>query len=237
MIHLDGSVLHTITAATRPAGWDWSWTPGSGWSQELHSLYVVSRDAAQLATQSDTIGFTVDDTNPPAPEVSFIGGRSYPPASGTMWVNVSRPSIMGVATGDTTKVRVVLSGGASPITMDSLVAEGKWAVSPPDALLDSAGSPSYTLTITAFDAAGNSAPAAGTISFAVDTTAPSVPGVSTPGNGSLQTDVVASIGGGGLAAEDELEVEINGVISMGTVTRTLTWSFALPSPRPTALMW
>jgi large repetitive protein len=143
-----------------------------------YTLSVTATDAAGNTSTSGTATYTLDTTPPPAPSVALTSPASSPSSVAIPSFSVSdtEPAVTFACsvTGPTSVPASAVSCGATT-TVD----------------LSGAGRDgSYTLSVTATDAAGNTS-VAGTATYVLDTTAPPVPVVtltvpaSSPGNVTL----------------------------------------------------
>ena len=163
-----GSPIQTLTPTRAAAAW--SATPAS-LSDGTYTVTVTQTDAAGHSGTSGAVTFTVD-TAAPAPTITAPTG----------YVTTATPTLSGAAgnaTGDNATVSVQILSGASVVQTLTPTRTGTTWSATAAGLTDGA----YTAKVTQGDAAGNSATSS-TISFTVDTAAPSV-AVTAPRRGLL----------------------------------------------------
>ncbi|MBB6633430.1 Ig-like domain-containing protein [Cohnella thailandensis] len=175
---LDGSSAATVTA---DASGVWSWTPGTALTDGAHSIKATATDAVgNESVESTAVTFTVDTTAPGAPAATS-------PEDGSATSN-ARPMIGGTAEANAT-VTVLLDGAsAATVTAD---ASGVWSWTPSTALTDGA----HSIKAIATDTVGNESVESTAVTFAVDTTAPGTPTVTSPEDGSATSYARPTIGG------------------------------------------
>jgi hypothetical protein len=150
----------TYTTTADPQG-NWSVTVSPALADGSYTASVIATDPAGNMSQASTVSFEIDTTPPADPIITA------PTANATL--SNATPTISGTAEPGSI-VTVTINGQTYLTTAD---AQGNWSVSVSPALPDG----SYTASVTATDASGNTS-AASTISFKIDTTAPNAP--STP---------------------------------------------------------
>ncbi|MFS0840360.1 OmpL47-type beta-barrel domain-containing protein [Paenibacillus sp. 1P03SA] len=128
--------------------------------------------AGNTGPQSSSV-VKIDRTPPDAPVITS-------PADAALLKTV--PSVTGTAE-PSSSVIVTVDGKASPAVQADTA--GKFTFNLPAQLADG----THTVTASASDAAGNTSPAGGAVSFTLDTAAPPVPVILTPADGSLVKDV------------------------------------------------
>jgi len=132
-----------------------------------------------------------DLTAPDAPDIVLVNddvGTVTGPVGNGQPTNDAKPALSGTGEPGTT---ITVYDNGKAIGTTKVDADGKWTFTPSTALADGP----HALTATATDAAGNTSPASGTVSFVVDTLAPQAPVIT-----SVTDDVnpnTGSVGNGG----------------------------------------
>ncbi|MBW9095049.1 hypothetical protein JNB62_15275 [Microbacterium jejuense] len=210
---IDGAVAGTTTAS--PTG-DWSFTPATPLADGEHTVTATATDAAgNVSPEADEVAFTVDTVAPAAPVITS-------PAAGST-TNDDTPPITGTAEPGST-VTVIIDG--VPVGTTTADVNGDWTFTPATPLEDG----EHTVSATATDAAGNLGPASEPVTFAVDTTPPAAPVITSPTDGSSTTDTTPTVTG---TAEpgSTVTVIIDGVIVGGTTAdENGDWTFTPTSP-------
>jgi predicted phage tail protein len=135
-------------------------------ADDTYTLSVTATDAAGNTSTAGTASFTLDSISPPAPTLSAPAS----PSQGRAPVFSVGDSASGVTFDCTISPTVPISGCGSAPTLDlSVAADG-----------------TYTLSVTATDAAGNTSDPT-TASYTLDTTAPAAPTVVAPPSPSSDT--------------------------------------------------
>ncbi|KAB8141140.1 hypothetical protein F8S13_20255 [Chloroflexia bacterium SDU3-3] len=170
----------TLCTATADGSGVWSCTPSVALSEGGHTITATATDAAgNTSAASGSRNFTVDTTAPSAPN---IGSPSAGSLSG------GQPTISGTAEAGST---VTVKEGSTTLCTATTDGSGAWSCTPSVALSEGG----HTITATATDAAGNTSAASGSRSFTVDTTAPPIPVVTLPAEGSSINTTLPMIGG------------------------------------------
>ncbi|SEK36959.1 Ig-like domain (group 3) [Stigmatella aurantiaca] len=210
---VDGSPVGTVTA---DASGNWSFTPTTPLLDGSHSVRATATDSVgNVSASSNTNTFIVDTSPPAAPVVTT-------PANGST-TSDNTPTYSGTAEAGST-VTVIVDG--VPVGTTTANTSGTWSFTPTVPLADG----SHTVKATATDAAGNLSPESNTNTFTIDTTAPAVPAVITPANGSTTSDTTPTYSGTADAGST-VTVIVDGV-PVGTTTASAggTWSFTPAAP-------
>ncbi|ATB35487.1 large repetitive protein [Cystobacter fuscus] len=205
-VYLDNRPPVTVTASGTG---DWTYTPAFDLAQGGHTVKATATDTAgNVSPESNVRGFNVDTLAPAAPVVST-------PAQGSH-SNNKLPVITGTAEANAT-VTVYLDGsvvGTAPVD-----GAGAWSFTTAE-LTDG----TYTVKVTATDAAGNVSPESNTRTFTIDTQAPAAPVVSTPTEGSYVTTPVIITGRA--EAGSTVTVLIDGVpVGLVTANASGEWTY------------
>jgi cysteine-rich repeat protein len=161
----------TLCTASADAHGNWSCT-SSTLGAGLHTATAVSTDAAGNASAASVqTTFNLDRTAPAAPSI-------HAPSSGASVGQAATP-FDGTAEAGAT---VTVTEGSTTLCVTAADAQGHWSCHAAG-LADGA----HTATAVATDAAGNASEGT-SVSFAVDTTAPSAPSLSAPASGALLRD-------------------------------------------------
>ncbi len=161
--------------------------------------------------------FAADVTAPAAPVVST-------PANGSVG-NDSTPTYGGTAEpGSTVTVRI----GGTPVCTAVANGSGAWSCTPVTPRADG----TYNVNATTADAAGNVSPTSNTNSFTIDTTAPAVPTILGPTEGSSTNDTTPNFSGNAEAGST-VTVRIGGnVICTATANGGGGWTCDASTPLP-----
>ncbi|MEU6300699.1 Ig-like domain-containing protein [Streptomyces erythrochromogenes] len=166
----------TVCTATVGANGQWSCTPTTALSDGRHTITPTATDPAGNRTEGAPITVTIDTQAPTAPVITS-------PADGTSSAD-NTPTFTGTGTaGDT----VTLTESGTTICTTTVGANGEWSCTPTIAL--TAGQ--HTIVPTATDPAGNRT-AGAPITVTISTTAPTVPVITSPANGSTIRDCQAA---------------------------------------------
>ena len=155
------------TTTTNAAG---VWTiTAPNMTESLHNITVTATDVAgNTSVPSDQFPLTVDVTVPPTPPApTLVGGIGNV-------TNDNTPDIKGTAEKNST---VTIYSGTTAVGTTNADNNGDYTFTFPT-LADG----SYTIRVTATDAAGNTSAKSGTLVFTVDTQAPAVPTLTTAVN-------------------------------------------------------
>nr|WP_306795279.1 Ig-like domain-containing protein [Cohnella sp. GbtcB17] len=210
---VDGASSVPMTA---DASGNWSYTSALPLAEGPHSVLARASDGAgNTSPDSNTNTFTVDTTAPPAPVVTS-------PANGST-TNDTTPTYSGTAEANSI-VTVVVNGSSIGTTPAN--ASGNWSMTQSTLLTDS----SHTVRARASDGAGNTSVYSNTNTFAVDTTAPPAPVVTSPANGSTTNDSTPTYSGTAEASVS-VAVVVDGV-TLGPVTADASGNWTYTSAGP-----
>ncbi|MDR2930800.1 MAG: Ig-like domain-containing protein, partial [Propionibacteriaceae bacterium] len=160
----------------------WSLTPTTPLPEGPQEVVATATDPAGNTSPEANNDFTVDSKAPGAPTVTG-------PAPGAV-TNDSTPEITGTGEpGNTVEVSV----DGTPIGKATVRPDGTWSLTPTTPLAEGP----HTVSATQSDPAGNKSPASTPTGFVVDTTAPSVPVISSPAPGSVTNDSTPTVTGRG----------------------------------------
>lgn len=178
-------VSQTVTAGS-DGSWTTSWAAGTVATGDYASqITVTSTDAAGNST-TESHAFNVDTSISVALPSGQVGGDDTMNAA----ERAAGISLTGTAEAGATVVVALASGASVTTTADSA---GVWSAAFATAQLPQ-GETTTAVTVTATDAAGNSATATGTL--AVDTVAPDAPDISEiVRNSGAMTGIIADIDG------------------------------------------
>ncbi|WNG13998.1 adventurous gliding motility protein AgmC [Cystobacter fuscus] len=207
-VYLDNRPPVTVSASGTGV---WTYAPDFDLAQGGHTVKATATDTAgNVSPESNVRGFNVDTLVPAAPVVST-------PAQGSHSKD-TRPVITGTAEANAT-VTVYLDGssvGTAPVD-----GAGNWSFTTAE-LTDG----TYTVKVTATDAAGNVSPESNTRTFTIDTQAPAAPVVSTPTEGSYVTTPVIITGRA--EAGSTVTVVIDGVpVGVATANASGEWTYEI----------
>ncbi|RLP81319.1 hypothetical protein D9V34_11855 [Mycetocola lacteus] len=189
-VEIHGAQGQILCTAVVTAG-AWSCQPATALEDGEHALTAIAVDTAGNRTTGTSITITIDTVAPTTPVITA-------PADGTL-TNNATPTITG--TGENGSV-IEVRGAENALLCTAVVAAGTWSCEPATAL----GEGSHTLTPTARDAAGNTAPGTA-VTITIDTTPPAAPVITAPGDGALLTTTTPTITGTG---ENGSTVEVRG---------------------------
>ncbi|WP_461472475.1 Ig-like domain-containing protein [Microbacterium sp. HJ5] len=213
---IDGATVGTATAD--PATGAWTLPLVTPLPDGTHTVTATATDTAgNVSAPSAPVTFAVDTTTA-APVITS-------PANGSS-TNDTTPAITGTAEPGST-VTVVIDGttvGAA----DADDTTGAWTFQPTTPL----GEGEHTVTATAVDALGNVSPPSAPVTFAVDTTVPAAPVITSPADGSTVTDPTPPITG---TAEPGSTVTV--IVDGEPIGQTTTdpdgdWTFTPTEPLP-----
>ena len=171
----DGTTVLCTTTADGTGAWSCTSAPLPDGS---HTITATSTDAAgNTSPASAPVTFTVDATAPAAPVIQS-------PTDGSS-TNNTTPPISGTAEPGS---EVEVTEGNTVLCTALTDQDGNWTCTPADAL----GEGEHTIDATATDAAGNTSPA-DSVTFTVDTTAPSAPVITGPEDGATVGDTTPAI--------------------------------------------
>ena len=192
----------------------WSFTLPGPLADGSHAIRASATDAVlNNSGYSDPLTFTVDTVPPAVPVVVTLGHGSI--------TNNATPVITGTAENGS-MVCVILDGAMSGTTTAD--GSGFWSYAVASTLTDG----SHTVKAFAEDAAGNISGDSNTLTFAVDTTPPQVPVITSPAGSSLLNDNTPSFSGTA-EANSTVSIYINDILR-GTVTATQAGSFRFTLP-------
>ncbi|WP_052420457.1 Ig-like domain-containing protein, partial [Hyalangium minutum] len=168
---VDGTSVGTAVA---DGSGNWSFTQPTPLADASHTVKARATDAVgNTGPESTANTFTVDTAAPAAPMVTAPANGSTTSDNTPTYAGTAEPNSTVTVIVDGTSVGTVVADGA-----------GAWSFTQPTPLTDA----SHTVKATARDAAGNTSAESAANTFTVDTTAPAVPVVSTPANGSTLSD-------------------------------------------------
>jgi hypothetical protein len=198
----EGATL--VGTATADGSGNWALAPDPTLAEGAHALVARATDAAgNTSANSSTRTITIDTISPVVTITS--------PATGSV-TGDNTPNIVFTATdANLTLVQCSVDGGAA-VTCSS-----PWTT---PILSDGL----HTVSVLGADATGSHQTVA-SVTFTVDTTAPSAPLISTPASDTSTTALRPSIGG---SAEPNAQIKVyDGVAQIGTATATAggTWTF------------
>lgn len=205
-----------LCRAVAAADGSWSCSSTTALAEGSHTVRAVATDVAgNDSPPSNERRFSIDSVRPAAPVLSS-------PASGSSTRDTT-PTFVGTAE-PLSSVRVF--EGSQLLCTATADAQGAFSCDSTVVLADGI----HTVTLDATDGAGNrSAPSAAT-PFAVDTTGPSSPAITSPAQGSVTTDTTPLVGG---TADPgvTITVLIDGAAGCTAVADSNgLWSCALPTP-------
>ncbi|OBV41597.1 Ig-like domain-containing protein, partial [Janthinobacterium psychrotolerans] len=182
----------TVLGTTTAAGGVWSIT-SSTLAAGAHSLTVKAVDAAgNRSAASPSLTITIDSTAPTAPATPVLAAASDSGASNADGItSVNRPTISGRAEAGST-VTLLGTDGVTTLGNATADANGNWRITS-NLLADGV----HSLTVKAFDAAGNSSVASAALTVTIDTTAPAAPAppvlAAASDNGASDSDGITSV--------------------------------------------
>ena len=197
-IYDGASLLGTSTANSSGA---WSFTP-SALSEGAHTLKAKSTDSGSNSSAFSTdVAITVDVTAPATPVITS-------PTTGTSTAT-QKPAISGTAEANST---VSVFDASTMLGTSTANGSGAWSYTPSDNLSDAA----HTIKAKATDAATNVSAFSAAVTLTVDATAPTAPTITSPSNGSTNSERTIPVLG---RAEANATVKLyNGSALMGTTT-------------------
>jgi predicted phage tail protein len=166
----DGHVVDSLSPCTSPYV-----AHLAGLGDGSYTLSVTATDAAGNASAAGTAAYLLDTVKPPTPVVTVVATGHDPQPNYT---------ISESENGVTLSCALTVGNGRAVTTLTP-------CTSPYVAHLAGLSDGSYTLSVTATDAAGNTSPA-GTATYAFDTHAPAVPVVTVPATGNVQPSFAIS---------------------------------------------
>ncbi len=232
----DGAAI--LGTAIADAAGTWSFTPATPLGDGPHAISLTATDAAgNTGPASGTVSFSVDTGAPAAPVLTAIGddaGTVTAPISDGTTTDDTTPTFTGSAEPDAT---ITIRDGAAILGTAIADAAGTWSFTPATPL----GDGPHAISLTATDAAGNTGPASGTVSFSVDTGAPAAPVLTAIGDdagtvtapisdGTTTDDTTPTFTG---SAEPDATITIrDGAAILGTAIADAagTWSFTPATP-------
>ncbi|TNC07282.1 hemagglutinin, partial [Methylobacterium terricola] len=207
----NGTVLGSVVADGTGA---FSFTPGQAFGEGTNLITAVAQDAAgNLGPVSAAVTLVVDTAAPGAPTL----------AAATALTNDSTPVLTGTAEAGTT---VTLLNGTAVLGTAVADGTGAFSLTPATPL----GDGSYALTATATDAAGNVSGASAPVTVAIDTAAPALPTVTSPG-GAVASLTPAITGTGEAGTTVTL---FDGGAAIGTAIVAQTGTFTVSPANPLA---
>ncbi|MBW4515173.1 MAG: DUF4347 domain-containing protein [Timaviella obliquedivisa GSE-PSE-MK23-08B] len=197
------------------ASGNWTFTPVSPIADGVHPFTARQKDGAgNLGTAAAPLNITIDSTAPTAPATApNLVDSSDTGASNTDNVTSDNtPTFNGVAPLDATMVE--LFAGTTSLGKVPVDGSGNWSLTPATLLADN----TYSITVKAIDAAGNTSPASSPLSVTIDALPPKV--TFTP----LQTnDTTPALTGKIDDPNAVVEVKIGGVTYQATNKGDGTW--------------
>jgi large repetitive protein len=149
--------------------------------QGNHTVSAIATDAAgNQSAPSMTNTFRIDTQLPATPSIDM-------PITNSVF-RQPLPAISGTGEAGTT---VTVSANGMPIASAGVTASGIWSLLPAQPLADGA----YALVATAADGAGNVSMASNVVRIVIDTTAPAMPVVVSPANGSSLNNATPTVAG------------------------------------------
>ncbi|WP_336786121.1 OmpL47-type beta-barrel domain-containing protein [Paenibacillus sp. MMO-177] len=190
---------------------EWSFTLTEALRDGDHIIHAVAVDeAGNTGSESVQIPFTIDTA---APELAIISA----PVEGAL-LNTGKPAVSGRAEAGAW-IQLTLDGSAiQPFKVNE---EGDWSFVPADSLNDGI----HQIKVKVADAAGNVKEETVQLNIVIDTTAPSVPLVNKPNEGSKTNQAKPEIAG---TAEKNAEVAIQldgELVGKAEADDSGTWSF------------
>ena len=162
-LFIDSSTLGTTTADSKGA---FSFTPSSAISDGTYSIKASATDSAgNVSSKSSSLSLTVDTTAPDAPSSLVITPSSI--------TNDTTPTISGTAEPNS-NITIEIYSGSTILGTRTLTADNNGDFSYTQPSTDPIPEGEYTLKLDATDSAGNTS-SESSISFTIDTTAPSTP--------------------------------------------------------------
>ena len=224
----DGATL--LGTTTVSAGGTWSYT-STVLTDGVHPLTVTSTDAAgNTSAASSVLNLTIDTNAPVAPPIAVLSPLSDTGVANDNLTSVTTPVLTGTAEANSTVT--VFQGGVS---VGTVVANGSGAWTFTSGTL--ANGTTYSFTVTATDAAGNTSVYAAPLAITIDTIAPTAPPIAvlsplsdTGLAGDNRTSVVTPMLTGTAEANSTISV-YDGAVLLGstTVAANGTWSFTSPT--------
>jgi VCBS repeat-containing protein len=207
-IYDNGTLLTTITA---DGSGNWSYTPTTALNQGSHNLTVTATDGHGNTSPAASFTVVVDSIAPLTPAITLISdnvGTITGPVANNGVTNDSTPTINGTGEPGST---VTLYNGTDPVTTLVVDSSGTWSYTPATPLPDA----TYSYTVKATDAAGNTTGSSAVVTITVDTVAPDAPAFTTviDTTGSITTPLVSG------STTDETRPQITGT---GTTGSTIT---------------
>ena len=218
-VYVDGGSTPVCTATANAAG-TWVCAPSTALTDGAHTLVARATDAAgNMSPDSSPVAFTVDGSLPvSSPVITAPIADSF--------INDATPTVQGTAAPFAT-VNVYADGNTTtPVCTTTAAADGAFTCTLPTAL----GEGEHTLTATATDGNGTSAPSNG-VDFTVDTVAPNAPVVSSPtaGESVSRTPTIS----GTAEAGSTVDVRIDGQLVCSVIAdMTGAWSCTQMQPLP-----
>ncbi|CAO3441367.1 hypothetical protein [Azospirillum endophyticum] len=204
----DGTTV--LGTGTTDGSGNYSVTPTTALTPGTHTLTVKARDAAgNVSSVSGGLSVTIDTSAPAAPGTPVLPAASDTGLSASDGITrTTTPTITGTAEPNST-VTLYDTDGTTVLGTGTADGSGNYSVTPTTAL----SSGPHTLTVKATDAAGNVSTASPGLSVTVDTTAPTV------------TGVTSSTADGSYKAGDTISIQVSlseAVIVNGIPTITLS---------------
>jgi len=170
-----------LCTATADGAGNWTCTPASAMSEGPHTITATATDASSNTSAASVPNtFTIDSVAPDAPVIQT-------PADGSSTSDTT-PLITGTAEANS-DVTVYDTDGTTVLCTTTADGTGAWSCT--SASLTEGP---HTITATSTDAAGNTSPA-DSVTFTVDTTAPTAPVITGPADGETVGDTMPAITG------------------------------------------
>ena len=194
-------------------------------------LTATATDPAGNTSQAGQVT-APDLTTPDAPDILIVDdnvGAEQGPLDNGQRTDDPRPTFSGIAEAGTT---ITIYDNGTQIGTSKADANGNWSFTPAKDLANG----NHTITTTATDAAGNTSPASGAVTFVVDTIAPAAPTITSVtddvdpvtgsvSNGGSTDDRRPQISGTGEAGSTITIYDGTVAIGSAVVASNGTWSF------------
>jgi N-acetylneuraminic acid mutarotase len=210
-VTVGSTTLDTTTIGTSR---NWTIAPTTALPDGTYSVTAQAADAVgNSSSPSQSYSFTIDTSPPGIPEV-------LSPAPNATTRNRT-PTYSGTADPDST---IIITVGSTTLVTTTIGTTNTWSIPQPSALDDGL----YSLTVRATDAVGNSSLPSIPRSFTVDATAPAVPSVTTPSNGSTIANKTPEYAG---TADPGSIVKVTvGLAEVGSTTADASGDWRLTQP-------
>lgn len=206
----------SIGTTTTDGSGDWTFTPSSDLSEDVHEFHVTATDGAgNTSVDSNVRTITIDVTAPDAPEITT-------PAT-NLTTNVNTQAIGGTAEPNST---VTINDGGTQIGTAVADGSGNWTLAPDPTFTEG----SHAITAWSTDEAGNTSEPSASRTITIDNTAPTAPSITGPADGADLGDPTPTISGTG---ESDTTIEVfDGptLICTTTVDSLGNWSCTPSTP-------